>query len=61
LRDLCIDRSSPPVIYSRDHGYHFCVSDDELEESERAWLSEKLTRFRRKLSGTIGPHLTLFP
>ncbi|MFC4507803.1 MULTISPECIES: RacP protein [Streptomyces] len=61
LRDLCAERSWPPVIYSRDLGYHFCASEDELEEWERAWLSEKLTQFRRMLTGTIAPHLALFP
>ncbi|MFJ2241293.1 hypothetical protein [Streptomyces sp. NPDC087859] len=36
-------------------------SEAELEEGERAWISEKLTQFRRMLTGAIGPHLALFP
>ncbi|MFJ8509376.1 RacP protein [Streptomyces avermitilis] len=59
LRDLCAERGWPPVIWSRDMGYHFCAS--ELEEWERAWISEKLTQFRRMITVTIGPHLVLFP
>ncbi|MFJ9909335.1 RacP protein [Streptomyces sp. NPDC101152] len=61
LRDLCAERSWPPIIYGRDLGYYFCASEDELEKWERAWLSEKLTQFRRVLTGTIGPHQALFP
>ncbi|MBT2509178.1 RacP protein [Streptomyces sp. ISL-98] len=61
LRDLCAERGWPPVIWGRDLGYHFCASEAELEEWERAWLSEKLTQFRRMITGTIGPHLVLFP
>ncbi|QOV40901.1 hypothetical protein IM697_22450 [Streptomyces ferrugineus] len=37
------------------------ASGAELEEWERAWLSEKPTQFRRVITGTIGPHLALFP
>ncbi|MFG2630733.1 hypothetical protein [Streptomyces sp. NPDC048473] len=49
------------MIWTRDLDYHFCASEDELEEWGRAWISEKLTQFRRMITGTIGPHLALFP
>ncbi|MFF7601537.1 RacP protein [Streptomyces mirabilis] len=61
LRDLCAERGWPPVIWSRDLGYYLCASEAELEEWERAWISEKLTQFRRMITGTIGPHLALSP
>jgi putative transposase len=33
----------------------------ELEAWELAWVSRQLTQFRRMLTGTLGPHLKLFP
>lgn len=61
VKDLCAERDWPPVIYTREAGHHVCASEDELEEWERAWLSEKLTRFRRVFAGVVGPHLKRFP
>ncbi|WNZ09144.1 RacP protein [Streptomyces sp. 11x1] len=61
LRDMCAERGWPPVIWTRELGYYFCASEEELEERERAWLSGKLTQFRRMITGTIGPYLALFP
>ncbi|MFI5887901.1 hypothetical protein [Streptomyces sp. NPDC051554] len=37
------------------------VDPAELENWERAWISERLTQFRRMLTSTLGPHLQLFP
>ncbi|MEU2565166.1 hypothetical protein ABZ626_38460 [Streptomyces longispororuber] len=28
---------------------------------ERVWISEKITQFRRMITGTLAPHLALFP
>lgn len=61
LRDMCAEKEWPPVRWTRERGYHFCASEAELEEWERSWISERLTQFRRMLSGTLGPHLQLFP
>jgi hypothetical protein len=61
LRDVCADHGWPPLLWTRELGYHFCASEEELEEWERAWLSEKLTQFRRMITGTLAPHLALFP
>ncbi|MFH8663085.1 hypothetical protein [Streptomyces afghaniensis] len=59
MRDLCGERGWPPLIWTRADGYHFCAS--VLEEWERVWISEKLTAFRRMITGTLAPHLALFP
>ncbi|MCA1223685.1 hypothetical protein, partial [Streptomyces sp. 8L] len=37
------------------------ASETELEEWERAWVSERLTQFKRMITGTLAPHLALFP
>ncbi|QMU72872.1 hypothetical protein [Streptacidiphilus sp. P02-A3a] len=48
-------------MWTRESGYHFCASEAELEAWELAWVSRELTKFRRMLTGTLGPHLQLFP
>lgn len=35
LRDLCAERSWPPVIWSREMGYHFCASEAEAADGPR--------------------------
>ncbi|AYG85297.1 hypothetical protein DWB77_07514 [Streptomyces hundungensis] len=61
LRDLAAQKGWPPLLWTRERGYHFCASEIELEEWERAWVSEKLTQFKRMITGTLAPHLALFP
>jgi hypothetical protein len=61
LREVCAEKGWPPVIWTRETGYHFCASDSELEEWEHDWVSERLTQFRRMLTSVLGPHLKLFP
>lgn len=61
LKNICAEREWPPLIWTREADYHFCASEPELENWERAWISERLTQFRRMLAGTLGPHLQLFP
>jgi hypothetical protein len=61
LKDSCVEREWPPLLWTRERDYHFCASEAELENWERAWISERLTQFRRMLTGTLGPHLLLFP
>ncbi|KUN58190.1 RacP protein [Streptomyces griseorubiginosus] len=61
LRDLCGEREWPPLIWTRETGYHFAASEEELEVWERVWISEKLTQFRRMITGTLAPHLALYP
>lgn len=60
LRDLCAEKGWPPVIWTRQSGYHFCAGESELETGERAWISERLTQFRRILTGTLGLHIRPF-
>ncbi|MHA6762465.1 RacP protein [Streptacidiphilus sp. PAMC 29251] len=61
LRDICGEEEWPPVLWTRELGYHFCATEPELEAWELAWVSRELTAFRRMLTGTLGPHLKLFP
>ncbi|WP_416960579.1 RacP protein [Streptomyces sp. Agncl-13] len=61
LKDACAEKRWPPLLWTRERDYHFCASEPELEAWERAWISERLTQFRRMLTGTLGPHLQLFP
>lgn len=61
LKDLCAQNEWPPLLWTRERDYHFCADETELENWERAWISERLTQFRRMLTGTLGPHLQLFP
>lgn len=61
LKNIYAEREWPPLIWTREADYHFCANEPELENWERAWISERLTQFRRMLTGTLGPHLQLFP
>jgi hypothetical protein len=61
LRDMCGEREWPPPIWTRETGYHFAASEQEPEAWERVWISEKLTQFRRMITGTLAPHLALYP
>ncbi|XUL90323.1 RacP protein [Streptomyces galilaeus] len=61
LKDVCAENGWPPLLWTRERDYHFCASEPELENWERAWISERLTQFRRMLTGTLAPHLQLFP
>ncbi|MFJ9034850.1 RacP protein [Streptomyces sp. NPDC102274] len=61
IRDLSGERGWPPMLWTRENGYHFCATEAELEEWERVWISERLTQFRRMITGTLAPHLALFP
>ena len=61
LKDVCAQNEWPPLLWTRERDYHFCADEAELEAWERAWISERLTQFRRMLTGTLGPHLLLFP
>ena len=61
LRDICAEEDWPPMLWTRELGYHFCASEADLEAWELAWVSKQLTQFRRMLTGTLGPHLKLFP
>ncbi|MEU9405747.1 RacP protein [Streptomyces sp. NPDC048281] len=61
LKNICAQNEWPPLLWTRERDYHFCADETELENWERAWISERLTQFRRMLTGTLGPHLLLFP
>jgi hypothetical protein len=61
LRDLCAERGWPPLLYTRETGYHFSASEVELEAWELAWISGQLTQLRRMVTGTLAPHVALFP
>lgn len=61
LKDVCAQNEWPPFLWTRERDYHFCADETELENWERAWISERLTQFRRMLKSTLGPHLQLYP
>ncbi|MGW1617333.1 RacP protein [Streptomyces sp. NPDC002285] len=61
LKNVCAQNEWPPFLWTRERDYHFCADETELENWERAWISERLTQFRRMLKSTLGPHLQLFP
>ncbi|WP_448333743.1 RacP protein [Streptomyces sp. DSM 41534] len=61
LRDIIADNGWPPLIWTRADGYQLGAERAALEAYERAVLTEKLTEFRRFLTGTVAPHAAAHP
>ncbi|MFE5029903.1 RacP protein [Streptomyces sp. NPDC056656] len=61
LRDVIADNGWPPLIWTRADGYQLGAERAELEAYERAVLLEKLTQFRRFITGTVAPHAAAHP
>ncbi|WP_043463477.1 hypothetical protein [Kitasatospora sp. MBT66] len=61
LRDIIAERGWPPLIWSRADGYKFCSDPTELQAYEVAVIREKLTEFRRFITGVVAPHAVLQP
>ncbi|WP_274564902.1 hypothetical protein [Streptomyces spiramyceticus] len=59
MRDLCGERGWPPLIWTRADGYHFCASEEELEEWERIWTGRSSPPSGGMITGTLAPHLAL--
>lgn len=56
LRDQAAEKGWPPLAWSREAGYLLGAGRDVLETYERAVVGEKLTEFRRFITGTRRPH-----
>ena len=61
LRDTIAERGWPPLIWSRADGYRFCSDPVQLQAYEVAVVREKLTEFRRFITGVVAPHAALQP
>lgn len=61
LRDIIAENGWPPLIWTRVDGYQLGAERAALEAYERAVLTEKLTEFRRFITGTVAPHATAHP
>lgn len=51
----------PPLIWTRQDGYQLGAERAALEAYERAVVREKLTGFRRFITGTVAPHAAAHP
>ncbi|MFJ6687043.1 RacP protein [Streptomyces werraensis] len=61
LRDIIAESGWPPLIWTRADGYQLGAERAALEAYERAVLGEKLTEFRRFITGTVAPHAAAHP
>ncbi|MFB6564764.1 RacP protein [Streptomyces sp. NPDC056400] len=61
LRDIIAENGWPPLIWIRADGYLLGAERAALEAYERAVLTEKLTEFRRFITGTVAPHAAAHP
>ncbi|MFG3223938.1 RacP protein [Kitasatospora sp. NPDC048194] len=61
LRDTIAERGWPPLIWTRADGYRFCSDPVELQAYEAAVIRERLTEFRRFITGVVAPHFALQP
>ncbi len=53
--------AGPPLTWTRANGYQLGAERDVLEAYERTVIKEKLTEFRRLITGTVGPHAAARP
>lgn len=53
--------AGPPLTWNRANGYQLGAGRDVLEAYERAVIKEKLTEFRRPITGTVSPHAAAHP
>ncbi|AIJ11045.1 MULTISPECIES: hypothetical protein [Streptomyces] len=61
LRDEAAAKGWPPLIWTRTDGYQLDAERAALESYERAVVREKLTQFRRFITGTVTPHAAAHP
>lgn len=61
LRDIIAENGWPPLIWTRADGYQLGAEPAALQAHERAVLIEKLTEFRRFITGTVAPHAAAHP
>ncbi|QTI87308.1 RacP protein [Streptomyces sp. AgN23] len=53
LKDEAASKGWPPLIWTRTDGYQLGAERAALEAYERAVVAEKLTEFRRFITGTV--------
>ncbi|MET9336073.1 RacP protein [Streptomyces cellulosae] len=61
LKDQAAEKGWPPLTWNRATGYRLGAERDVLEAYERAVVREKLTEFRRFITGTVVPHAAAHP
>ncbi|GAA0651911.1 RacP protein [Streptomyces thermocarboxydovorans] len=61
LKDQAAEKGVPPLTWTRATGYQPGAERDVLEAYERAVVREKLTEFRRFITGTVAPHAAAHP
>ncbi|MFD3940724.1 RacP protein [Streptomyces sp. NPDC058611] len=61
LRDIIAANNWPPLIWTRENGYQLGAERSALEAYERSVINEKLTAFRRFITGTVAPHAAAHP
>lgn len=61
LKDQAAEKGWPPLTWNRAGGYQLGAERDVLEAYERAVVREKLTEFRRFITGTVAPHAAAHP
>ncbi|TDC76421.1 RacP protein [Streptomyces hainanensis] len=61
LRDQAAEQGWPPLIWTRADGYQLGAEQAALEAYERQVIGEKLTSFRRFITGTVAPHAAAHP
>ncbi|MBW3709599.1 RacP protein, partial [Streptomyces griseus] len=61
LKDEATSKGWPPLICNRADGYQLGTEPAALEAYARQVVSEKLTQFRRFITGTVSPHAAAHP
>ena len=61
LKDQATEKEWPPLTWTRATGYQLGAERPVLEAYERAVVKEKLTEFRRFITGTVAPHAAAHP
>ncbi|MEV7856988.1 RacP protein [Streptomyces sp. NPDC088183] len=61
LKDEAASKGWPPLIWTRADGYQLGAERAALEAYERQVVGEKLTQFRRSITGTVAPHAAAHP
>ncbi|MDI6410029.1 RacP protein [Streptomyces albus] len=61
LKDQATEKGWPPLIWTRANGDQLGAERPALEAYERAVIREKLTEFRRLITGTVAPHAAAHP
>lgn len=61
MKDETASTGWPPLVRTRADGYRLGAEWAVLKTYERQVVSEKLTRFRRFITGTVAPHAAAHP